>query len=64
MTGNVLKKALCALDFLQTPSISEISESNFRSEATVRNHMKHIMQKMEVHNQAALMKKLITLAAL
>lgn len=57
-------EALCALDFLQTPSISEVAESSFRSEATVRNHIKHIMQIMEVHYQAALMKKLITLAAL
>jgi len=57
-------EALCALDFLQTPSIAEIAETSSRSEATIRNHIKHIMQKMEVHNQAALMKKLLTLAVL
>jgi len=57
-------EALCALDFMQTSSISEIAETSYRSEATIRNHIKHIMQKMEVHNQAALMKKLVTLAAL
>jgi len=57
-------EALCALDFMQTSSISEVAETSYRSEATIRNHIKHIMQKMEVHNQAALMKKLVTLAAL
>ncbi len=65
---NVHKLSKCeasyALDFIQTPSIAEIAENNYRSQDTIRNHIKHIMQKMEVHNQAALMKKLITLSAL
>jgi len=57
-------EATCAMHFMQTPSINEIAENLCRSQDTVRNHMKHIMQKMEVHSQAELMKKLITLHAL
>ncbi len=51
------------MDFILTPSIAEIAENNFRSEDTIRNHIKHIMQKMDVHNQAALMKKLSNYSA-
>jgi len=57
-------EALCAIDFLQTPSIVEIAENTCRSQDTIRNHLKHIMHKMNVHNQAALMKKLVSLTAL
>ncbi len=57
-------EALCALDFMQTPSIIEIAENTCRSQDTIRNHIKHIMHKMNVHNQAALMKKLVSLTAL
>ncbi|MGR9117455.1 MAG: helix-turn-helix transcriptional regulator [Gammaproteobacteria bacterium] len=57
-------EAVCAMHFMHTPSITEIAASTFRSQETVRNHIKHIMQKMEVHSQAELMKKLITLASL
>ncbi len=57
-------EAVCALQFMKTPSIPDIASSTFRSQETVRNHIKHTMQKMEVHSQAELMKKLITLAAL
>ena len=57
-------EAICALNFMQTPSILDVATNTYRSQETVRNHIKHIMQKMDVHNQAELMKKLITLAAL
>lgn len=57
-------EAVCALHFMKTPSIPDIATNTYRSQETVRNHIKHTMQKMEVHNQAELMKKLITLAAL
>jgi len=57
-------EAVCALHFMKTPSIPDIATNTFRSQETVRNHIKHTMQKMDVHSQAELMKKLITLAAL
>ncbi len=57
-------EAICALHFMKTPSISGVAKNTFRSQETVRNHIKHIMQKMNVHNQAELMKKLLTLATL
>jgi len=57
-------EAICALHFMKTPSISHVAINTFRSQETVRNHIKHTMQKMDVHNQAELMKKLITLVAL
>ncbi|MGY6274616.1 helix-turn-helix transcriptional regulator [Methylomonas sp. MgM2] len=57
-------EAMCALDFMHTPSIPDIAANSFRSQETVRNHIKHIMQKMEVHSQAELMKKLVTLTSL
>jgi DNA-binding CsgD family transcriptional regulator len=57
-------EAVCALHFMQTPSISDIATNTYRSPETVRNHLKHTMQKMDVNNQAELMKKLIALAAL
>ncbi|MCK4841742.1 MAG: hypothetical protein KAT04_07640 [Methylococcales bacterium] len=57
-------EAACALEFMQTPSIIKIAEQGYRSQSTIRNHIKHIMRKMDVHNQAALMKKLLTLASL
>lgn len=57
-------EALCALNFMKTPSIPDVASNTFRSQETVRNHIKHTMQKMNVHSQAELMKKLITLAAL
>lgn len=57
-------EAVCALHFMKTPSIPDIATNTYRSQETVRNHIKHTMQKMEVHSQAELMKKLITLAAL
>ncbi|MFZ2405269.1 MAG: LuxR C-terminal-related transcriptional regulator [Methylobacter sp.] len=57
-------EAVCALHFMKNPSISDIAANTFRSQETVRNHIKHTMQKMDVHSQAELMKKLITLAAL
>lgn len=57
-------EALCALNFMKTPSISDVATNTYRSQETVRNHIKHTMQKMDVHNQAELMKKLITLSAL
>ncbi|NOR80520.1 MAG: hypothetical protein GQ529_06750 [Methyloprofundus sp.] len=49
---------------MKTPSIHDVATKTYRSQETVRNHIKHTMQKMDVHNQAELMKKLITLAAL
>lgn len=66
MTIHQLSKSegLCALHFINTPSIAGIADEINRSQDTVRNHIKRIMQKMRVHNQAALMKKLITLASL
>ncbi|MFZ2313503.1 MAG: LuxR C-terminal-related transcriptional regulator [Methylobacter sp.] len=57
-------EAMCALHFIATPSISHIADSCHRSSATVRNHIKSIMQKLDVHNQGALMKKLLAIAAL
>ena len=57
-------EAICALNFMNTPSIQDIAANTYRSEETIRNHLKRTMQKMDVHNQAELMKKLITLAAL
>jgi len=57
-------EAVCALHFMKTPSIPDVATQTYRSLATVRNHIKHTMQKMDVHSQAELMKKLITLAAL
>ncbi|OQK17694.1 hypothetical protein AU255_07460 [Methyloprofundus sedimenti] len=57
-------EALCALHFMKTPSIPDVATSTHRSQETVRNHIKHAMKKMDVHNQAELMKKLITLSAL
>jgi len=57
-------EAICALHFMKTPSIADVANNTFRSQETVRNHIKHTMQKMEVHSQAELMKKLVTLAAL
>ncbi len=57
-------EAICALHFMQTPSIAEIAENTYRSQETVRNHLKRAMQKMDIHNQAELMKKLIMLAVL
>ena len=57
-------EAVCALHFMRTPSIPDIATNTYRSQETVRNHIKHTMQKMDVHSQAELMKKLITLAAL
>ncbi len=57
-------EAVCALHFMKTPSIPDIATGTYRSQETVRNHIKHTMHKMDVHNQAELMKKLITLAAL
>jgi len=57
-------EAICALHFMKTPSIADVANNTFRSQNTVRNHIKHIMQKMDVHSQAELMKKLITLASL
>ncbi len=57
-------EAVCALHFLQTPSIPDVATSTCRSQETVRNHLKRTMQKMGVHNQAALMKKLMALSSL
>jgi DNA-binding CsgD family transcriptional regulator len=57
-------EAVCALHFMQTPSIYDIATNTYRSPETVRNHLKHTMQKMDVHNQAELMKKLLSVAAL
>lgn len=57
-------EAICAVHFMNTPSIADIASSSFRSEATVRNHIKHAMQKMNVHSQAEFMKTLLTLTAL
>lgn len=57
-------EAICALHFMKTPSIADVANNTFRSQETVRNHIKHTMQKMDVHSQAELMKKLVTLAAL
>lgn len=57
-------EALCALQFVAKPSISAIATDSNRSTETVRNHIKSIMQKLDVHNQGALMKKLLAIAAL
>jgi len=57
-------EALCALQFIATPSIHAIAADSHRSTETVRNHIKGIMQKLDVHNQGALMKKLLAIAAL
>lgn len=57
-------EALCALQFIATPSVPEIAAESHRSTETVRNHIKSIMQKLDVHNQGALMKKLLAIAAL
>ena len=57
-------EAICALHFMQDPSISNVAASTCRSQETIRNHLKRTMQKMGVHNQAALMKKLMALSSL
>lgn len=57
-------EATCALNFMKTPSIQDVAMNTFRSQETIRNHIKRTMQKMDVHNQAELMKKLVTLASL
>ena len=57
-------EAVCALNFMNTPSINDIATSTQRSKETIRNHIKRTMQKMKVHRQAELMKKLITVAAI
>jgi DNA-binding CsgD family transcriptional regulator len=57
-------EASCALQFIATPSIPDIAAFNNRSPETVRNHLKSIMQKLDVHSQGALMKKLLAIAAL
>lgn len=57
-------EAICALHFMKNPSIPDIANHTYRSQETVRNHIKHTMQKMNVHSQAELMKKLLTLASL
>ena len=57
-------EALCALQFIATPSILDIATDSHRSTETVRNHIKSIMKKLDVHNQGALMKKLLAIAAL
>ncbi|MGR9035417.1 MAG: helix-turn-helix transcriptional regulator [Gammaproteobacteria bacterium] len=57
-------EALCALQFISTPSIPDIAGNIHRSHETVRNQIKSIMHKLDVHNQGALMKKLLTIAAL
>lgn len=57
-------EALCALHFIETPSIADIADNSRRSVETVRNHMKKIMHKLDVHNQAALMKKLLAVVSL
>ena len=57
-------EAICALLFIENPSIPDIADNTNRSQDTVRNHIKRIMQKLGVHSQAALMKKLIAVASL
>jgi len=57
-------EAICALHFMKTPAIADIAASTYRSQETVRNHLKHVMRKMHVHSQAELMKTLISLAIL
>ena len=57
-------EALCAVQFIATPSIPDIAASSHRSTETVRNHIKSIMQKLDVHNQGALMKKLLAIASM
>jgi DNA-binding CsgD family transcriptional regulator len=57
-------EASCALQFIATPSIPDIAAFHSRSPETVRNHLKSIMQKLDVHSQGALMKKLLAIAAL
>jgi DNA-binding NarL/FixJ family response regulator len=57
-------EAICALQFIATPSVPEIATDSYRSTETVRNHIKSIMKKLDVHNQGALMKKLLAIAAL
>lgn len=57
-------EAICALHFMQDPSIPNVAASTCRSQETIRNHLKRTMQKMGVHNQAALMKKLMALSSL
>ena len=57
-------EAVCALHFMKTASIPDVATDTYRSQETVRNHLKHTMQKMDVHTQAELMKQLISLAAI
>lgn len=57
-------EAICALHFMKTPAIADIASNTYRSQETVRNHIKHVMRKMNVHSQAELMKKLISLATI
>lgn len=56
-------EAGCALQFMQTPSRQDIAAA-FRSQEMEHNHLQHTIQKMQVHTQAALMKKLIALSSL
>ncbi len=55
---------VCALHFMESASIAEIALKTNRSQETIRNHIKHCMHKMDVHNQAELMKKLISISVL
>jgi regulatory LuxR family protein len=57
-------EAVCALHFMKTPSVAGIAVATSRSQETVRNHLKRTMQKMDAHNQAELMKKLLSIVAL
>jgi hypothetical protein len=57
-------EAVCAIQFMHTPSIADIAGNTFRSQETIRNHIKHTMQKMDAHSQAELMKKLIIVSSL
>lgn len=56
--------ASAAPQSMQTPSIHDITTNTLRSQEMRSNYLKHTMQKMQVHNQADLMKKLIALSSL
>ena len=49
-------EAVGALHFMKTPSIHDIAINTYRSQETIRNHIKHIMQKMDVDSFAELVR--------
>ena len=47
------------MNFVNTPDANKIAANTHRSVETVRKHLKAVMDKMDVHNQAELMKRVL-----